>query len=147
MAVRVNHQYQHQTNTWDQHADFGLIWYFRLQCSPFSEYFKVQPLEESHMQPTWFHLSTSLNHSRSSKHLHVLNISSASQCRCLTERCKHPVGGGLRATQLALFLPQEEAQLSASVITSAADLKSASCFFQMAVLGLQRLVQDQCWKV
>jgi len=81
------------------------------------------------MQPTWFHLSRSLNHRRPCKHLHVLSISSVSQSRCLTERCKHPVGGGLRATQLALFLLQEGAQLSESVITSAADLKSASCLF------------------
>ncbi|KAL0173339.1 hypothetical protein M9458_033650, partial [Cirrhinus mrigala] len=42
---------------------------------------------------------------------------------CVTERCKHPAGGDLRATQSGLLLPQEEARLSASAITSAADLK------------------------
>ncbi|RXN15901.1 hypothetical protein ROHU_008602 [Labeo rohita] len=46
--------------------------------------------------------------------------------RCVTERCKHPAGGDLRATQSDLLLPQEEARLSASVITPAADLKSAA---------------------
>ncbi|KAL1258773.1 hypothetical protein QQF64_009350 [Cirrhinus molitorella] len=57
----------------------------------------------------------------------TLNVTPASRCRCVTERCKHPAGGDLRATQSGLLLPQEEARLSASAITSAADLKSAAC--------------------